>query len=74
MNGPQPTTPLGIPRLLTSEEAAAVLAVCTKTLLTLTRKGDVPGLRVGTQWRYDLADLQAWIRNRKTNRAASSGS
>jgi len=67
----QPSTPLGIPRLLTSEEAAGVLAICTKTLLTLTRKGEVPGLRVGTQWRYELADLREWIQQRKTHNAAS---
>jgi excisionase family DNA binding protein len=62
----QPVTKTGIPRLLKPDEAAAVLAVSARTLWGLTKRGELPGVRVGTQWRYDLADLQAWIRGRKT--------
>lgn len=67
---PQPTTATGIPRLLKPDEAADVLAVSSRTLWALTKAGDVPAVRIGTQWRYDLGDLQEWIRGRKTGRAA----
>lgn len=74
----QPTISLGIPRLLTSEAAAAVLIVCTKTSLTLTRKGDLPGLRVGShafQYLQDAVDRELLEKKpfKDADRAASSG-
>lgn len=71
-----PLTTFGVPRLLTSEEAAEVLSVSSKTLGKLARGGDVPAIRVGTQWRFDLQDLLTWIREQKTGtveNAPSSG-
>lgn len=61
-----PVTSFGVPRLLTTEETAELLAVSTKTLGKLARAGDVPAVRVGTQWRFELQDVVAWIRKRKT--------
>lgn len=69
----QPTSRSGIPRLLSSDEAAEVLAVCTKTLLTLARRGEIPGIRVGVQWKFELTDLQEWIRRRKTGTLPPNG-
>jgi excisionase family DNA binding protein len=70
---PSPITASGIPRLLKPDEAAEVLSVSSRTLWSLTKTGDVPAVRIGTQWRYDLFDLQEWIRSRKTGRAVKDG-
>lgn len=69
----QYTTAAGVPRLLKPEEAADVLQVSAKTLWTLTKAEHVPAIRVGAQWRYDLADLLAWIQQRKTGHRAGTG-
>ncbi len=57
----QPTPRL----LLTARQAAAALAVCEKTLWTLTQRGDIPVVKIGRAVRYDPRDLTAWIESAK---------
>jgi excisionase family DNA binding protein len=47
--------------LYTSREAAAILSVCTRTLFTLTARGDLPAVRIGRSVRYHLDDLREFI-------------
>lgn len=61
MNTPNPITP----RLLTPKQAAAYLAVCGKTLYTLTKDGKLPAVRCGGILRYEIADLDGFIRRCK---------
>jgi len=51
--------------LLTIREAAEALSVCAKTVSNLTRRGELPVVRIGSAVRYDLADLQTFIDRRK---------
>ena len=61
-----PASPLyASPLLLTPRQAAQTLAVCEKTLYTLTKRGELPSVRIGRAVRYDVADLQAFINSRK---------
>jgi excisionase family DNA binding protein len=54
--------PAPMPKLLlTPREAAKALSLCEKTLWTLTRRGELPAVRIGRAVRYDLADLRAFI-------------
>lgn len=53
------------PRLLAPKQAAAYLAICGKTLYTLTKNGKLPAVRVGGIVRYDIADIEAFIRAAK---------
>lgn len=48
-------------RLLTINEAAAVLAVSRNTLKDLIYAGRVPAMHVGRQWRFDPLLLEAWV-------------
>ena len=53
--------------LLTCREAAQSLRVSTRTLWTLTKRGDVRAVRIGQRGiRYAPADLQAWIDRQRT--------
>jgi excisionase family DNA binding protein len=61
---PAPVPPIA-PLLLTCREAARLLAVCEKTLWNLTRRGELPAVRIGGAKRYSLADLQAFIHTKK---------
>lgn len=50
----------------TIEEVAQFLKVSKLTIYDLVKKGDLPVFRVGRQMRVDRADLQAYIKKRKT--------
>jgi excisionase family DNA binding protein len=47
--------------VLTTEEAADLLRVSTKTVLALARDGSLPGTKVGRAWRFLRADLVAYV-------------
>ena len=51
--------------LLTAKQAAQSLAISERTLWELTRRGEIPRLKIGAAVRYDLRDLQAWIDKKK---------
>ncbi len=43
--------------------AARVLGVSTKTIYTLARKGDIPAMRIGWEWRFARKNLIEWVTN-----------
>lgn len=56
--------------LLTAREAAAALAISTRTLWSLTARGDLPAVRIGRAVRYDLVDLRSFVEKQKKGGAA----
>jgi excisionase family DNA binding protein len=62
------------PQRLTSREAARTLAVGERTLWGLTRRGQVPCVRIGRAVRYDRRDLRDFIeRHKGADRSDVSG-
>lgn len=51
--------------LLTPREAAKALAICEKTLWSLTKRGELPAVRLGRSVRYAISDLEAFIARRR---------
>jgi excisionase family DNA binding protein len=49
------------PEVLTLEEAAALLRVEDAALLAIAEQEDVPGQKIGQQWRFSRAALLAWL-------------
>jgi excisionase family DNA binding protein len=47
--------------VLTAEQAARFLRVSTKTLLRLAREGDLPGRKIGREWRFAKSELLALL-------------
>jgi len=48
--------------LLSSQEAAAALSICQKTLWSITRpRGDLPCVRIGRRVLYAVDELRRWI-------------
>ena len=47
--------------MLTLSEAAALLRVDAPALERLADSGNVPGRRIGIEWRFDCAALMAWL-------------
>jgi len=55
---------------LTLEEAAKHLKIGKSTIYRLAREGDLPAHRMGRVWRFDIDELDAWVKKRpsKDNR------
>jgi len=51
--------------LLSVRDAARALAICPRTLWTLTDAGDIRCIRLGRRVLYDPRDLTAWIDRQK---------
>ena len=48
-------------RLLTLKEMAAYLSVNERTLLKLVIEGEIPGVKIGNQWRFRKAMIDTWL-------------
>lgn len=62
----EPETKSTANRLLKSRDAAALLAVCEKTLWTLKKNGEIRAVHFGRAVRYAIADLEAFIAKRSS--------
>lgn len=60
------------PDVLTADDAARLLRVSTKTILTLARDGVLPGQKVGRAWRFVRADLLEHLRGGDRHKTAAS--
>ena len=47
--------------ILTIPEIAALLRVADKTVYGLVQKSDLPGFKVGGQWRFSRSAIDSWI-------------
>jgi excisionase family DNA binding protein len=54
-------TPAPLPDVLTPAQAAELLQVAEDELLALAEAGDVPGRRIGKQWRFSRPALIDWL-------------
>jgi hypothetical protein len=48
---------------LTLEEAAEHLKMGRSTLYKLAQKGKMPGHKIGRAWRFDVAELDQWLKS-----------
>ena len=53
------------PLLVDPREASRLLCVCEKALWNLTKRGELPAVRIGRSIRYDLVDIRAYISRSK---------
>jgi len=60
------------PDVLTLEEAAALLKLCTKTVVKKVKAGKIPGSQLGErgQWRFSRQALIALLEKTHGSRAA----
>lgn len=47
--------------ILNLQEAAEFLGVSTKTFQKVLREGDVPGRKVGREWKFSRQALAKWV-------------
>ena len=56
--------------ILTIPDVASLLKVADKTVYSLVQRGDLPGFKVGGQWRFSRTAIDSWIEV-KTNAAGA---
>jgi len=54
------------PILIDANAAARALGICSKTVWSLTNRGDLPCVRIGQRVLYDPHDLRSWVDRQKT--------
>jgi excisionase family DNA binding protein len=59
-------------RFLTLDEAADMLQVSKRTLHRLIRRKEMPGLKVGAQWRIPENGFVKWVEERTLANSRSS--
>ena len=47
--------------LVNAREAARLLSVHKMTILRMANRGELPGFKMGRDWRFRRSDLEAWI-------------
>ena len=57
--------------LLRVGELAGLLHVSPGTVYRLVRDGELPGVRVGGQWRFRREDCEGWLDGRPSTRQAA---
>jgi excisionase family DNA binding protein len=55
---------MGHDELLTIPEVAELLKVAEKTVYALAQRRELPGFKVGGQWRFSRAAINDWIDSR----------
>jgi excisionase family DNA binding protein len=67
------TTMASMPEpLLTAEEVAGLLKVSMTTVYDLRRRGELPAVPVGAQWRWNPAIIRAFMAGERPTPAAAS--
>lgn len=51
-------------RMLTAQELASYLRVNRSTVYRLLKKGELPGFRIGSEWRFRIDEVNRWFRER----------
>ena len=56
--------------IMTIEEVAAYLRVSERTVYDWAQKGDLPGGKLGTTWRFKRDDVENWVNSRLSSKPA----
>lgn len=64
-NVPSQTTlkPVAFEKFIDLKTAAKLLQLHPDTLKKKTRDGEIPGRKIGRQWRFRVSELDAWARS-----------
>ena len=55
-------------RTLTIKELAKYLNVTERTIYNLLERGELPGFKVGANWRFRKEDIDKWIEQNMKNK------
>jgi PTS system nitrogen regulatory IIA component len=58
--------------IMTIEEVAAYLRVSERTVYDWAQKGDLPGGKLGTTWRFKREDVESWVNSRISSKPSGA--
>lgn len=61
-----------LPRVMTVKELSSYLRVHPSTIYKLLRRGELPGFRIGTDWRFNAEVIDRWCLQRNLRAEAPS--
>lgn len=56
---------LVLDNILDADEVAQLLRLHKRTVLRLANRGELPGFKIGDQWRFKRDDLEEYIEGQK---------
>jgi excisionase family DNA binding protein len=51
-------------KMLTAQELAVYLRVNRSTVYRLLKRGELPGFRIGSEWRFHVDEINRWFKQR----------
>ena len=51
--------------IMTLQEVSEYLKIAEKTLYGYAQKGILPGIKIGSAWRFRLADINDWLETQR---------
>jgi excisionase family DNA binding protein len=60
-------------RVLTLEEVAELLRVHPTTVYRLLKKSQIPAFRIGSDWRFNQASIERWIKQCEAASGSDNG-
>lgn len=61
-------------RLLTVEEVADWLAIATRRVMDLAREREIPGFKVGKDWRFSREEIAAYLEEKRNRPSGNTTS
>ena len=58
--------------VLTLKEVATLLKIAERTAYMMVQRGDLPGFKVGGQWRFKRVDIDAWMEAQKRSKRSGA--
>jgi excisionase family DNA binding protein len=49
--------------ILTIKQVAQLLQLAERTIYRLARTGELPGRKIASKWRFDRAQVMAWVQD-----------
>ena len=62
-----------MPRVMTVKELSSYLRVHPSTIYKLLRRGELPGFRIGTDWRFNSEVIDRWCLEGNFKRGGTDG-
>ncbi len=59
--------------LLTLKELSEYLKIAEKTLYGYAQKGTIPGIKIGSAWRFRESDINQWLEERRQATRKTTG-
>jgi excisionase family DNA binding protein len=58
--------------IMTMKEVAEYLKINDKTAYKLTKKGEIPAMKIGGTWRFKRSEIEKWVSTEASHKKVTS--